>query len=107
MIKLIECPRLWIRIRVRVQPICKVTGYVDECEVVIEYLSDGRCIEMDSLLSYIARYNHEKLTNEELTERIYRDLLEATNNATLRVKTICRYPNATIEISTEEDQSSR
>jgi len=98
-IDLIDCPKgIKVRFKIRVQPICSVTGYIDECEAIIEYLSDGRCLEIYSLLQYVLSYNRVTLTNEELADKIYRDLMEELNNQTLQVKVRCMYQNAVLEI---------
>lgn len=57
--------------------LCPITGQADFAEITIEYLPGKRCLETKSLKFYLASYRNEKAFNEEVTNHILDDLVQA------------------------------
>ena len=57
--------------------LCPITGQADFAEITIEYLPGKRCLETKSLKFYLSSYRNEKAFNEEVTNHILDDLVQA------------------------------
>jgi len=57
--------------------LCPITGQADFAEITIEYLPGKRCLETKSLKFYLASYRNQKAFNEEVTNHILDDLVQA------------------------------
>jgi 7-cyano-7-deazaguanine reductase len=66
--------------------LCPVTGQPDFAHVTITYLPAKRCVETKSLKLYLASFRNFQAFNEEVVNRIFRDLLTATAPKKLRVE---------------------
>ena len=68
-------------IRIRVPEftcLCPKTGQPDFAELTLEYVPEGRCVELKSLKLYVWSYRDEGAFHEAVTNRILEDLVEAT-----------------------------
>ena len=66
--------------------LCPVTGQPDFAHITISYVPSKRCVETKSLKLYLASFRNLKAFNEEVVNRIFRDLLTATTPKELRVE---------------------
>ena len=57
--------------------ICPVTGQPDFAKLTIRYIPSAVCIETKSLKFYLASYRQTPSFNEEITNRILGDLVQA------------------------------
>lgn len=57
--------------------LCPITGQADFAEITIEYQPAERCLETKSLKFYLAAYRNERAFNENVTNRILDDLVQA------------------------------
>ena len=57
--------------------LCPITGQADFAEITIDYQPGKRCLETKSLKFYLASYRNERAFNEEVTNRILDDLVQA------------------------------
>jgi 7-cyano-7-deazaguanine reductase len=57
--------------------LCPITGQADFAQLKIEYLPGKRCLETKSLKFYLASYRNERAFNEEVTNHILDDLVQA------------------------------
>ncbi len=68
----------WIRFSTsEFTSVCPVTGQPDFAEITIAYVPGEKCIETKSLKFYLASYRNERSFNEEIVNRICRDLVTA------------------------------
>lgn len=65
--------------------LCPVTGQPDFAKIRIEYIPDHLCIETKSLKFYLASYRNTRSFNEEVSNRVLEDLVEACRPRRLRV----------------------
>lgn len=65
--------------------LCPITGQPDFAKLHIEYVADRRCIETKSLKFYLASYRNCAAFNEEVSNRILDDLVNACSPRTMRV----------------------
>lgn len=68
--------------------VCPFSGLPDIARVTVEYIPDGKCVELKSLKLYFVSYRAVGIYQEEATNRIYRDLLKLLQPAWLRVTTV-------------------
>jgi 7-cyano-7-deazaguanine reductase len=66
--------------------LCPVTGQPDFAHITISYVPSKRCVETKSLKLYLASYRNLQAFNEEVVNRIFRDVLMATRPKELRVE---------------------
>jgi 7-cyano-7-deazaguanine reductase len=57
--------------------LCPITGQADFAQITIDYLPGKRCLETKSLKFYLASYRNERAFNEEVTNHILDDLVQA------------------------------
>jgi 7-cyano-7-deazaguanine reductase len=68
-------------VRIRVPEftcLCPKTGQPDFAELTLEYVPDRLCVELKSLKLYVWSYRDEGAFHEAVTNRILKDLVEAT-----------------------------
>lgn len=68
-------------IRIRVPEftcLCPKTGQPDFAELTLEYVPERLCVELKSLKLYVWSYRDEGAFHEAVTNRILKDLVEAT-----------------------------
>ncbi len=73
----ILCPELFTH--------CPKTGYPDLGVVKIVYIPDKHCVELKALKLYINKFSESKQFHEDLTGRIFKDLMGLLNPLFLRV----------------------
>jgi 7-cyano-7-deazaguanine reductase len=66
--------------------LCPITGQADFAEITIDYQPGKRCLETKSLKFYLASYRNERAFNEEVTNRILDDLVQACRPRKMRVR---------------------
>jgi len=66
--------------------LCPVTGQPDFAHITMSYVPSKRCVETKSLKLYLASYRNLQAFNEEVVNRIFRDVLMATRPKELRVE---------------------
>src|SRR6476659_7462341 len=66
--------------------LCPITGQADFAQITIDYLPGKRCLETKSLKFYLASYRNERAFNEEVTNRILDDLVQACRPRKMRVR---------------------
>jgi 7-cyano-7-deazaguanine reductase len=57
--------------------ICPKTGQPDFGTLVFRYVPDQKCVELKSLKLYLQRFRNEGIFYENVTNRIFDDLLES------------------------------
>ncbi|HEY2801911.1 MAG TPA: preQ(1) synthase [Chthoniobacterales bacterium] len=57
--------------------LCPITGQADFARLTIDYQPAKRCLETKSLKFYLASYRNERAFNEDVTNRILDDLVQA------------------------------
>jgi 7-cyano-7-deazaguanine reductase len=68
----------WIQFQVGdFTSLCPITGQADFARLTIEYQPAERCLETKSLKFYLASYRNERAFNENVTNRILDDLVQA------------------------------
>ncbi len=75
-------------IRVRVPEftcLCPKTGQPDFAELTLEYVPERLCVELKSLKLYVWSYRDEGAFHEAVTNRILKDLVEATGPRFMRL----------------------
>jgi 7-cyano-7-deazaguanine reductase len=75
-------------IRIRVPEftcLCPKTGQPDFAELTIEYVPEGRCIELKSLKLYVWSFREEGGFHEAMTNRILDDLVAAAEPRFMRL----------------------
>lgn len=58
--------------------ICPKTGLPDFATLTVAYVPDGRCVELKSLKEYLLGYRNVGIFNENVVNRVLRDLVDAT-----------------------------
>lgn len=66
--------------------LCPITGQADFAQITIEYQPGKRCLETKSLKFYLASYRNERAFNEEVTNHILDDLVQACQPRSMIVK---------------------
>jgi 7-cyano-7-deazaguanine reductase len=66
--------------------LCPITGQADFAQITIEYQPGKRCLETKSLKFYLASYRNERAFNEEVTNHILDDLVQASRPRSMIVK---------------------
>ena len=66
--------------------LCPITGQADFAQITIEYQPGKRCLETKSLKFYLASYRNERAFNEEVTNHILDDLVQACQPRNMIVK---------------------
>jgi 7-cyano-7-deazaguanine reductase len=66
--------------------LCPITGQADFAQIAIEYQPGKRCLETKSLKFYLASYRNERAFNEEVTNHILDDLVQACQPRSMIVK---------------------
>jgi 7-cyano-7-deazaguanine reductase len=65
--------------------LCPKTGQPDFAILHLEYIADGKCVELKSLKQYIWSYRNEGAFHEAVTNTILNDLVAATDPRYLRL----------------------
>jgi len=65
--------------------LCPMTGQPDFATIVVDYIPDGRCVELKSLKLYMWSYRDEGAFHEAVTNGILDDLVAATEPRFMRV----------------------
>lgn len=68
--------------------LCPRTGQPDFAELHLEYVPDGRCIELKSLKIYVWSFRDEGHFHEAVTNRILADLVAAAEPRFLRLTAV-------------------
>jgi 7-cyano-7-deazaguanine reductase len=77
----------WIRFETAdFTSLCPITGQADFARLTIEYLPAKRCLESKALKFYLASYRNERAFNEEVTNHILDDLVEACRPRRMLIK---------------------
>ncbi len=66
--------------------LCPKTGQPDFATLYLEYIADGKCVELKSLKQYIWSYRNEGAFHEAVTNTILNDLVGATDPRYLRLR---------------------
>ena len=75
-------------IRIRVPEftcLCPKTGQPDFAEMTIEYVPEGRCVELKSLKLYAWSFRDQGAFHEAVTNRILSDLVDAVQPRFMRL----------------------
>ncbi|HEY5930715.1 MAG TPA: preQ(1) synthase [Burkholderiales bacterium] len=65
--------------------LCPKTGQPDFATLLLDYIPDGKCIELKSLKLYIWSYRNEGAFHEAVTNKILDDLARATKPRFMRL----------------------
>ena len=65
--------------------LCPKTGQPDFATLLLDYVPDGKCVELKSLKLYIWSYRNEGAFHEAVTNRILDDLVAATKPRYMRL----------------------
>jgi 7-cyano-7-deazaguanine reductase len=65
--------------------LCPMTGQPDFATIVVDYIPDGRCVELKSLKLYMWSYRDEGAFHEAVTNGILDDLVAATEPRFMRI----------------------
>jgi 7-cyano-7-deazaguanine reductase len=65
--------------------LCPKTGQPDFATLLLDYIPDGRCVELKSLKLYIWSFRDEGHFHEAVTNRILDDLVAATSPRFMRL----------------------
>lgn len=65
--------------------ICPKTGQPDFAQFKIEYVPDGKCVELKSLKLYMWSYREEGAFHEAVTNKILEDLVSLTEPRFMRL----------------------
>jgi 7-cyano-7-deazaguanine reductase len=66
--------------------ICPKTGLPDFATITVAYVPDARCVELKSLKEYLNAYRNLGIFNENVVNRILRDLVAALAPRRMRVR---------------------
>ncbi len=70
----------WIRFETdEFTSLCPITGQPDFAQISIKYIPDQHCIESKSLKLYLFSFRNEGVFYEEITNRIFTDLINVCN----------------------------
>ncbi len=65
--------------------LCPKTGQPDFAELTLEYVPEGRCVELKSLKLYVWSFRDEGAFHEAVTNRMLADLVAATTPRFMRL----------------------
>jgi len=65
--------------------LCPLTGQPDFATLHLEYIADKLCVELKALKLYAWSFREEGAFNEDITNRILDDLVEATSPRFMRL----------------------
>ena len=65
--------------------LCPMTGQPDFATVIVDYITDARCVELKSLKLYMWSYRNEGAFHEAVTNVILDDLVAATEPRFMRI----------------------
>lgn len=65
--------------------VCPKTGQPDFGVITIEYTPEARCVELKSLKFYLQSYRNDGIFYENVTNRIFDDLIEVIQPRRLRL----------------------
>jgi len=86
-----------VRLTSEFSAICPLSKTIDKYVVEIEYVGDGRFIELGSLRQYLDSFRKQEWYHEELCEKILFDLKEVLNTR-VRVKLTSCYCGIKVEV---------
>lgn len=66
--------------------LCPKTGQPDFATLTLDYIPEGKCVELKSLKLYVWSYRNEGAFHEAVTNRILDDLVRATSPRFMRLK---------------------
>jgi len=66
--------------------LCPKTGQPDFATLTLDYIPEGKCVELKSLKLYVWSYRNEGAFHEAVTNRILDDLVRATLPRFMRLK---------------------
>jgi 7-cyano-7-deazaguanine reductase len=66
--------------------LCPKTGQPDFATLYLEYIADGKCVELKSLKQYIWSYRNEGAFHEAVTNAILNDLVAAAGPRYLKLR---------------------
>ncbi len=65
--------------------LCPKTGQPDFATLILDYIPDGKCVELKSLKLYVWSFRNEGHFHEDVTNRILDDLAAATSPRFMRL----------------------
>ncbi len=68
--------------------VCPYSGLPDIARIIIEYIPDKKIIELKSLKYYFISYRNVGIYQEDMTNKVYNDLIRVLNPRKLRVTTL-------------------
>jgi len=68
--------------------VCPYSGLPDIAHITIEYIPNKKIIELKSLKYYFVSYRNVGIYQEDMTDRVYKDLKKVLNPQKLRVTTL-------------------
>jgi 7-cyano-7-deazaguanine reductase len=68
--------------------VCPYSGLPDIARIILEYIPDKKIIELKSLKYYFISYRNVGIYQEDMTNRVYNDLIRVLNPRKLRVTTL-------------------
>ena len=68
--------------------VCPFSGLPDLADVLVRYIPDQKIVELKSLKYYFVSFRNVGMYQEEITDRIYRDLEALLTPSFLEVKTV-------------------
>lgn len=66
--------------------ICPKTGLPDFATLTVTYVPEGRCVELKSLKEYLLAYRNLGIFNENVVNRVLRDLVAALEPRRMMVR---------------------
>lgn len=68
--------------------VCPTTGLPDIATVIIEYVPDGKIIELKSLKFYFVSFRNVGIYQEDATDRIFKDIWKLAGPKYLKITTL-------------------
>ncbi len=68
--------------------VCPYSGLPDIARITIEYIPDKKIIELKSLKYYFISFRNVGIYQEDMTNRVYKDLIKTLSPKKLKVTTI-------------------
>jgi len=65
--------------------LCPLTGQPDFATLILDYVPDGKCVELKSLKLYAWSFRNEGVFHEKVTNQILDDLVKATSPRFMRL----------------------
>ena len=65
--------------------LCPLTGQPDFATLILDYVPDGKCVELKSLKLYAWSFRNEGVFHEKVTNQILDDLAKATSPRFMRL----------------------